>query len=302
MNWGTWHDWRQLLRAANVLTAVSNVVAGALVAEGRWPAAVPWMLAAAASVLLYEAGMVLNDAFDAEEDARERPERPIPAGRVDRRAAQRAGAALLAAGNAAAAAAAWHVGRFPPVLVAACLSAMILMYDGGLKRTWAGPLAMGWCRTLNVLLGASIAADSGALLAAAPVALGVGLYTLGVTRIARGETSAGTTRGLRGGLAAALGGALLLGLWGLSAARLPADGLWLAGMTAILACVLGPGPLAWLKHADPLSVRRHVGRMIVGFLAIDAYAAGMSAGWGAAVAVGLLVLPTLAMARSTPMS
>ena len=33
---------------------------------------------------LYAAGMVLNDAFDAELDARERPERPIPSGRISR--------------------------------------------------------------------------------------------------------------------------------------------------------------------------------------------------------------------------
>ena len=31
--------------------------------------------------------MVLNDVFDAEVDAREQPDRPIPSGRVSRRAA-----------------------------------------------------------------------------------------------------------------------------------------------------------------------------------------------------------------------
>ena len=36
------------------------------------------------------------------------------------------------------------------------------MYDGGLKATWAGPAAMGWCRTLNVLLGAQRRGESGA--------------------------------------------------------------------------------------------------------------------------------------------
>src|SRR5262245_63491269 len=38
----------------------------------------------AAGSLFYSGGMALNDAFDAEIDARERPERPIPSGRVSR--------------------------------------------------------------------------------------------------------------------------------------------------------------------------------------------------------------------------
>ena len=40
------------------------------------------ILLAAAFSLLYTGGMYLNDAFDREVDARERPERPIPSGRV----------------------------------------------------------------------------------------------------------------------------------------------------------------------------------------------------------------------------
>ena len=40
------------------------------------------ILLAAAFSLLYTGGMYLNDAFDRAVDARERPERPIPSGRV----------------------------------------------------------------------------------------------------------------------------------------------------------------------------------------------------------------------------
>src|SRR5262249_12135670 len=66
------------------------------------------------------------------------------------------------------------------------LVAAIFLYDGWLKRTWAGPLAMGACRFLNVLLGLSVAASWvgawGILLA-----LVVGLYIVGVTWFARTE-------------------------------------------------------------------------------------------------------------------
>ena len=42
-----------------------------------------------------------------------------------------------------------------PGVVAALLAACILLYDAWLKRTPLGPLAMGGCRMLNVLLGMS---------------------------------------------------------------------------------------------------------------------------------------------------
>ena len=75
----------------NVFTAASNVIAGFLIASGQWSPAVVLATLIAASACLYAAGMVLNDAFDAELDARERPERPIPSGRIARRAAFAAG-------------------------------------------------------------------------------------------------------------------------------------------------------------------------------------------------------------------
>ena len=40
------------------------------------------LLLVAASVFLYLAGMVLNDVYDVEIDRRERPDRPLPSGRI----------------------------------------------------------------------------------------------------------------------------------------------------------------------------------------------------------------------------
>ena len=146
--------WWQLLRAGNVFTAASNVVAGFLVVQGDWQPVGPLLLLILASMLLYEAGMVLNDAFDAQLDAVERPERPIPSGRISRAQAFSVGWVLLALGIICA----WLVSRLissvAPAVVGSSLAIVIVMYDSGLKKTWAGPLAMGWCRLLNVLLGA----------------------------------------------------------------------------------------------------------------------------------------------------
>src|SRR3954463_8694206 len=91
----------ELLRPANVVTAVADVLAGYAVAGRGNHRALPWLLAA--TVCLYAGGGVLNDVFDRTLDAVERPERPIPSGRVTASRAALLGGMLLAAGVALAA-------------------------------------------------------------------------------------------------------------------------------------------------------------------------------------------------------
>ncbi len=149
----------------------------------------------AASSLLYLAGMVLNDVFDLEIDRRERPERPLPSGRISLAAARRIGWTLLPAGTLLGIAAisigtggGFFAGRhLGSAAVAPLLAACILSYDAWLKRTPVGPLAMGGCRTLNVVLGMSalgvqLPAD-GWLAAGA-----IGVYVTGLTWFARTES------------------------------------------------------------------------------------------------------------------
>jgi 4-hydroxybenzoate polyprenyltransferase len=179
--------WRQLLRAANVFTAASNVIAGFLIVRGGWSPEGVLALLVASSASLYLAGMVLNDVFDAELDAVERPERPIPSGRIARSTAATVGWALLAAGLAGSWAAAWLHGYAMPGLIGTLLALAIVEYDRALKATWVGPVAMGWCRVLNVLLGASASSSLATEYAAMGYALGIGLYTAALTLAARSE-------------------------------------------------------------------------------------------------------------------
>src|SRR5262249_39908147 len=74
--------------------------------------------------------------------------------------------------------------------LALALTVAILLYDGWLKRIWLGPVAMGACRFINVLLGISISGTLGGAVGW-HLALVVGLYIVGVTWLAR--TEAGTT-------------------------------------------------------------------------------------------------------------
>lgn len=172
----------ELLRPANVATALADVLAGAAVATGgRMSGALAWLLAA--SACLYAGGIVLNDYFDRQLDARERPERPIPSHRIAASTAAWLGAALLALGIAGAALA----GR-APLVVATALAAAIVTYDAwGKHRAFIGPVNMGLCRALNLLLGISLV----------PAVLGshgaLGLlplvYIAAVTMVSRGEVS-----------------------------------------------------------------------------------------------------------------
>ncbi|WP_446038982.1 UbiA family prenyltransferase, partial [Streptomyces sp. SID1121] len=77
--------WAELLRVSALFTVPGDALAGAAalgVRPGRRTA-----LAVGASLCLYEGGMALNDWADREEDARDRPHRPIPSGRISPRAA-----------------------------------------------------------------------------------------------------------------------------------------------------------------------------------------------------------------------
>ncbi|WP_230423891.1 SCO3242 family prenyltransferase [Streptomyces radicis] len=145
--------WVELLRGPAALTVPGDIIAGAVTAGGAPPRRIA--MAAGASVCLYWSGMALNDWADRELDAVERPERPLPSGRIPPRAAFGAAAALTAAGLGLAAA----CGR-TAATTATAVAATAWAYNLGLKNTPAGPAAMATARSLNVLLGAATSGDT----------------------------------------------------------------------------------------------------------------------------------------------
>ncbi|MFG3408440.1 SCO3242 family prenyltransferase [Streptomyces sp. NPDC048142] len=153
--------WAELLRVSALFSVPGDALAGAA-AVGRRPGR-GTALAIGASLCLYEAGMALNDWADRDEDAVDRPHRPIPSGRISPAAALGASGVLTAAGLALAA----RAGR-PALAVATGLAATVWAYDLRLKHTEAGPAAMAAARSLDVLLGATATAT------AAGVGVGVG--------------------------------------------------------------------------------------------------------------------------------
>lgn len=186
----TLRAYLELIRAPNLFTAMADVAMGFLFVHATGAPGRPWLLAPLllASTLLYASGVVLNDVFDFATDSQLRPERPLPSGRIALPAARRLGWTLLLLGTATACLSAPLVGHFRPAVVAGLLAACILLYNAGLKRTPLGPLAMGACRMLNVLLGMS-AATAAWQTPHWLVAAGIGIYVGGVTWFARTEAT-----------------------------------------------------------------------------------------------------------------
>jgi 4-hydroxybenzoate polyprenyltransferase len=134
-----------------------------------------------AMTLFYVGGMYLNDAFDRDIDARERPGRPIPAGEISATVVFGAGFALLAL---ACAIMALH--GLASALAGGALAGAIGVYDVHHKGNALSPLVMGLCRAL-VYVGAAVAA-AGAIPAVVLIgAAGVCAHVVGLTYAAKQE-------------------------------------------------------------------------------------------------------------------
>lgn len=178
----------RLTRPANIVTAVSDILAGIAISgffihSTDDYAPVVWLILA--TMGLYGGGVVMNDFFDAELDAVERPERPIPSGLIARGEAGALGLALLVAGV-------FFAFFVSPVsgTIAIVTALAALIYDRWSKHhTFFGPLNMGICRGLNLLLGISIISSevmSNWYLAFVPI-----IYIAAITMISQGEVHGG---------------------------------------------------------------------------------------------------------------
>jgi 4-hydroxybenzoate polyprenyltransferase len=283
----------QLMRLPNVFTAFADIAlatcAGAAVLPevpgSFWASAV---LLALASGCLYLAGMVWNDVFDRAEDAQARPFRPIPSGRVRVSTAVTLGVVLLALGLGFAVFAGmpgndeWRAG---PLVYAIAIVIAVLAYDGGLKRTPVGPLAMASCRFLNVLLGLSAIPESALDVEMRLHLAGVvGVYIVGVTWFARTEEGKSNRRQL---LAAAGVIALSLALALILRAKLPSGSgtVLFPYLLVVFGFLIGRPVARAVSSPGPREVQSAVKRCVLGLVVLDAVLAAAFVGLP-----GLLIL------------
>jgi len=254
-----WRPYLELLRPANVVTAIADVLAGYAVAGHGEPGMLPWLLGA--TIGLYAGGVVLNDFFDREIDAVERPERPIPSGRVSARGAGVLGGMLLVLGVLSASQATALAGS-----VAMAIASCVFLYDARAKRhPFAGPLCMGTCRGLNLLLG--ISANDAALRAYWPLGVLSVIYIAAVTTVSRGEVHGGRTGVATFALISL--GAVLLGL--LSVAARSTSGRFAAiVVVAVLAYRVLPAYWRVRRNPEPAVIRRAVRTGVLSLVLLDA--------------------------------
>jgi 4-hydroxybenzoate polyprenyltransferase len=282
-------SYAQLVRLPNLPTAIADIALAALATGSlpeRWPG---FLLLVAASSCLYMAGMVWNDFFDIEQDKRERPDRPLASGRVSRHTAGLLGATLMILGVGFA----MLVNLSRSGVIAGALVIAIFLYDGWLKRTAMGPIAMGLCRFLNVLLGVSL---SDSLWPLGPhLATVVGLYIVGVTWFARTEAKTSSQTALAGAACVMLA-SLLLGLT--VASQKPVDTVspLFPFLLVALGFWLGFPLYRAINSPTPTNVQSGVKRSLIGLILLDAALASGTAGTIGLILL-VLLLPSLYLNR-----
>ncbi len=309
--------WAQLVRVPNTLTACADVLAGFTLAAGAWwqiNGILPSIVVAAfASICLYWAGMVLNDVHDLAEDIAQRRNGPLVRGLIAVGAARKAGWALLLAGVALAGLSAYLLpatGSAAPDWIVAgtatALAVVIVAYDSWLKATPLGPLLMGMCRGLNLLVGVSLGAcvDWHAELDWSSIILatsGLLLFVTGITLAARREglLQQSSYRLAWSWAVSALGvGAIALSSVGSLDRPLRLDPkTWFPILVAMLA-------MPWLRRAFASIHSPGVGTLvqaikqaILSIIFLDAAIALQFGGYWPGIIVCSLSIPTFALSR-----
>ncbi len=300
-------NYLELMRLPNVFTAMADVLMGFFFVQATGPEWIPiyrdwWMLLTlvGASSALYLGGIVLNDVFDIELDRTERPQRPLPSGRVSPTAAWWLGWKLLSLGVFLGAVASVVAGHLRPAVVAILAAATIVLYDRWLKRTPLGPVAMGVCRALNILLGMSVFLGPFTtehwLVAGA-----LGLYVAGITWFARHEARESSRLQLAGGAATMVIGVALLALLPTVSERLilplqvdPQRWYLLITMLGVL--------IVWrclwaIVEPVPLRVRMAVAQSVLSLVMLDAAVTYAICGLFWAAVILALLAPALLLGR-----
>jgi 4-hydroxybenzoate polyprenyltransferase len=315
LDWGTARDWGQLVRLPNVFTLISNCLAAAVVATGNLLPITAFVPTLAASLCAYWAGMILNDVVDLEEDRRDRPSRPLAAGKISPVIAGHVATGMLLIGPILIMAVATFHKTAPlwmgfSFALAVVLSVCVRMYNSALKSTPLGPFLMGGCRSLNILMvGSTMFAVSGNEVfprAVLYLAAGIGLYIVGVTIYAHREEKESAAGGLVVGLILEIAGLVLIGFlprWVSSEVKwtLDPNGGYPLLIALIGLTVLNRG-FAGVLHPVSRKVQLAVKHAILTLIFVDAAVVVMWAGPWYGGAVALLLLPALASAvrfRST---
>jgi len=278
----------RLTRPANLVTAVADIWAGFSIAglffafsavTFNQDIIISALALITASICLYAGGVVLNDVFDYKLDKVERPERPIPSGIVPLKKASLLGGILLFLGCIFSFLVSIHTG-----IIAVMLSVFILTYDSFSKHSvWLGPLNMGICRGLNLMLGASILGinEHFFFLMLIPI-----VYIAAITLISQGEVNGNNKKMiLIAGAMYSLVFIFLISLYQWYSFKL----LFALPFMGLLGYSIFPTLLHAYKNNEPQNIKKAVKSGVISLIILNAsIASGFSYWWIGILLVALL--------------
>ncbi len=283
----------QLTRPANIVTAIADIWAGFAVAGGAlvifadqtrlidYPIFQNLLWLTLSTIGLYGGGVAFNDVFDADLDAKERPERPIPSGRVSKQNAALMAFLLLLMGVVSA----WQVSTLS-ASIAFAVAGMAVLYDYWGKHQFIfGPINMGLCRAGNLLLGISafpVMLESYWYLGFIPL-----VFVAAITMISRGEVHGKNRRALQGGFLMYVFIILSLAVLGILEGR---GIVQVFPFLALFAYMIFPPLVKAIREQVPQLIGKAVKAGVISLIILNASLAAAFAGWQFGVIV-LLLLP-----------
>lgn len=297
----TLHQYLQLVRAPNGITALSNILGAAVVCAAlayptefsffSGPILIKIALLCFASLCLYFAGMALNDICDFDEDLAERAQRPLPSGRISRRAAKLLVAVLMLLGLSLS-----YAVSLTSFYIAVALSVNIALYDSLLKNGMTGAITMAACRYFNWLLGLSILPLTQASFI---LPLPIFFYIVGLTYLSKQETLAESRSSLF------ITTSMLI--------------LALTSLLYIQITILKPNLIAWclmgawtalvsyrllitFKNFSPSNIQSTIMWMIIGIIPLDALLSALSGNYLICAILLLLIYPCRLLSKKLYMT
>lgn len=288
-----------LVRFPNLFTLPSNIFAGYFSVHTHNSIDIATIvLLTLVSVCLYAAGIIFNDVADRKIDRKERPNRPIPSGKITLR-----NAVILALLLVVISVVVSYIISAATFIVAVLLIVLIAMYDFVLKDSLFGPGFMAGTRVLNVLLGASsdlsyIEESSYMLYRLFIVCLSEFIYVLGISVLSKLETLKNKLINVGVLNATLFVSPLIIGVYATVTGILN-DYTW------IYIFIFGSFVLSILRimysAKSPITsstVQKIIGLLIAGIIIHDAiYIAGSLDSWYAGFSIFVLLVPVMLLGK-----
>ncbi len=272
----------------NIFTSVSDILAGCILASPGLIHINKLVLLVITSACLYGGGIVFNDIFDYTTDKTERPDRPLPSGKVSRREATYLGIFLFLIAL---------ISAFLVNLLSLCVSVIIIILILGYNiRTKnipvIGTFNMGLCRFFNLALGLSVIPETVSSNWIFPMILMI--YVMLITTLSKQEVT-GESR-----LKTALVIACLVGLI-IFAGSLPVKG-YLSnfkshGLLCIFTLVVLWPLCKTIFNPCPENVQRAIKTMVLSIIILDAYFVMGATNGLYALVVLVLLIPAFTISR-----